>query len=96
MDFTSARAWIAAPTSAPIFEEPDSMYLLPEGEVPISLHEAAALVPGGADQSTLNRWHHQGLRGHKLECERVGFRLKTSREAVRRFLKRIASAMSAA
>lgn len=57
-------------------------------EQPISLAEAATLVPGGAHMATVSRWATVGFSGIKLETYTVGRRRFTSREAVTRFIDR--------
>ena len=43
----------------------------------------------GVSISTASRWCLNGVRGHRLECCRVGGRVITSREAFERWLRKI-------
>jgi hypothetical protein len=60
-----------------------------ETERLLSMTEAAKLLPGRPDVSTLWRWRTGGCRGHKLETILFGGRRYTSREAITRFLTAI-------
>ncbi len=56
----------------------------------IGIKEAAKLIPGHPDLSTIYRWFQTGVRGGiKLETALVGGRRFTSREAVQRFVDRL-------
>lgn len=64
------------------------------GEKPLSLAQAARVVPHADEDSppnpaTIYRWIRRGICGVHLESLRVGRRLYTSAEAVRRFLTRV-------
>ncbi len=67
-----------------------------ERETPISLADAAEAVPtvGGRKPSTSTvwRWCRFGIRGVRLEYIRVGRRMATSKEALSRFMNRVAEA----
>ena len=59
------------------------------GEALISLAQAASLLPGRPNVTTLHRWCTAGTRGLTLESYLVGARRYTSREAVERFLSEL-------
>lgn len=40
----------------------------------LSFREAAAILPGGVNLSTLHRWRQKGVRGHVLQTVMVGGR----------------------
>ena len=63
-----------------------------EGEHLIPLANACKLVPGcPVHWNTIRRWSRAGYRGVRLETVRVGLRLLTSEEAVRRFVASVSS-----
>lgn len=69
----------------------------PLTETPISLAEAASLVPrrrGGkrCNVATVYRWTAKGVRGVKLESYQCGGSRCTSREALQRFFARLTQA----
>jgi len=67
--------------------------VLPPGETPITLDEAAALVPGKPrSRQTLWRWCMAGIRGVRLEHLQVGRETCTSEEALKRFFARVTAA----
>lgn len=53
----------------------------------LSLTEAARLIPGRPNISTIWGWANRGVRGRRLETVRVGGRTFTAREAIERFLE---------
>ncbi|HEY4308843.1 MAG TPA: DUF1580 domain-containing protein [Pirellulales bacterium] len=68
---------------------------LPKGEVRITLSQAAQVVPNEPTATTLWNWQEYGLRGIRLEVERVGTRISTSEKAVKRFLKLVSDRVEA-
>lgn len=54
--------------------------------------EAAKLIPGRPNASTVWRWHRRGVRGIRLETCVVGGRRFTSRAAIQRFVERVTAA----
>lgn len=63
----------------------------------IELSDVPAMLPkasrkGGRHRCTVGRWVRQGVRGVKLETVPIGGRDVTSKQAVRRFLDRVAAA----
>ncbi len=73
----------------------------PLTETPISLAEAAAIVPrrrGGkrCNVATLYRWTAVGVRGERLESFQCGGTRCTSREALSRFFSKLTAAADAA
>lgn len=54
-------------------------------ETMLTLHEAAAIVPGRPSICTLWRWRVRGLKGRKLESIAIGGKIYTSVEALQRF-----------
>lgn len=72
-----------------------------EAEAVLSIPEAAALFAGRrpgkrVNVATVYRWARRGVRGVRLEAVAVGGMLKTSREAVLRFLERLNARRSGA
>jgi hypothetical protein len=63
--------------------------MLNENESRITLNEAARIAPGRPHMATVYRWCFEGCRGVRLEYERVGRRIYTSQEALRRFIERM-------
>lgn len=51
----------------------------------MTLHEAAALLPGRPSVATLWRWRTKGARGRRLESVALGGKVFTSAEAIQRF-----------
>lgn len=51
----------------------------------LTLAQAAKLLPGNPNPSTLWRWCRQGVGGVRLEYRRVGRQIITSRDALQRF-----------
>jgi len=60
----------------------------------VTLAEAVALFPMRTNVKALHRWRLKGTRGVKLECQPVGHRWYTSREAIQRFVTAQAAAPS--
>lgn len=58
---------------------------IPANERLLSLSEAAKALPHRPSVSTIWRWCRRGLRGSRLEYVRLGGRVFTSEEALRRF-----------
>ena len=58
-------------------------------ESPISLAEAAKLVPGRPHTTTIWRWCRRGHAGIRLDYIRCGRRIYTSREALQRFFSKV-------
>jgi hypothetical protein len=52
----------------------------------LTLREAAALLPGSPNRSTMHRWAHRGIRGVRLATILVGGRRYTTREAIEEFI----------
>ena len=67
-----------------------------EKEAPLSLSEAAKRVPKvngrRVHASTIYRWCRRGLKGVRLEYVRIGRRMATSAEALKRFFSALAEA----
>ena len=59
---------------------------LPEEEAPITLSQAAELCPVSVNVSTVWRWCVSGVGGVRLEHVRMGRRMLTSEDALRRFM----------
>ena len=55
-------------------------------EQPISITQAARLIPGRPNVSTIWRWIQNGVRGEKLGTVAVGGRRFTTAEAIARFI----------
>ncbi|MCC6673300.1 MAG: DUF1580 domain-containing protein [Planctomycetes bacterium] len=56
-------------------------------EEPLSLNDAGRML--GKHSATLWRWSLRGVRGVRLETFRVGRELRTTRQALLRFLARL-------
>ena len=65
-------------------------------EQKLSLTAATKHIPDHPHTSTLWRWARQGLMGVRLEYQRVGRRIYTSREALDRFFEAVTLADQAA
>lgn len=59
-------------------------------EEPITTDEAAMIAKCCTE--TVVKWIHRGHRGVKLEGGRIGAELRTSREAMQRFMARLSLA----
>ena len=62
----------------------------PEHELLVTFAEAGRRAHLGVTPATITRWALYGRAGVKLESVKVGQRRKTSVEALRRFLTRLA------
>ena len=62
----------------------------------LTLSAATKHIPDHPHTSTLWRWCRQGLMGVRLEYQRVGRRIYTSREALQRFFESVTEADRAA
>jgi hypothetical protein len=58
----------------------------------ISLTDAAKMLPGRPNLSTIWRWRNRGVRGVKLETVMCGGRRMTSLESLARFFQRVTAA----
>ena len=66
----------------------DPLSLLNEDVIPLSA--VPDEIPGKQiHPTTVWRWSNRGVRGIRLEVVKVGYEIRTSRQAVRRFLERI-------
>jgi hypothetical protein len=63
-------------------------------EKPLSLAEAARLLPKRPNPATLWRWRTRGVRGVKLETILIGGRRYVSRAALRQFIEAVTAAAS--
>jgi Protein of unknown function (DUF1580) len=64
------------------------------GEKPLTLAEAARLLPKRPNPATLWRWRTKGVRGVKLETLLIGGRRYVSRVALQQFIDAVTSAAS--
>ena len=65
---------------------------MPFIETKVTLTQAARLVPGRPNVSTLWRWCRRGLNGIRLEYVRFGRKIYTTSEALDRFAIALAAA----
>lgn len=63
-------------------------------ETLVPFAEALQLFPLRTNVKALHRWRIKGARGIKLECQPVGRRWCTSKEAIQRFVSAQAAATS--
>jgi hypothetical protein len=66
------------------------------GEKPLTLADAARLLPKRPNPATLWRWRTKGVRGVKLETVLIGGRRYVSRAALRQFIDAVTAAASQA
>jgi Protein of unknown function (DUF1580) len=52
----------------------------------LTLRQAAELLPGRPNRSTMSRWAHHGVRGVQLATILVGGRRYTTRDAIDQFI----------
>ncbi|MDZ4779591.1 MAG: DUF1580 domain-containing protein [Planctomycetia bacterium] len=57
-------------------------------ETPLSIAEAAAIIPGRPSLASVWRWVLKGVRGNQLESLMIAGRRFTSHEAIDRFIQR--------
>jgi hypothetical protein len=57
-----------------------------ERDKTLSLRQAAELLPGKPNRSTMHRWAHHGVRGVRLATILIGGRRYTTREAIEQFV----------
>jgi hypothetical protein len=57
----------------------------------LTLRQAAALLPGNPNRSTIHRWTHHGVRGVRLATILVGGRRFTTRDAIEEFISTLSS-----
>lgn len=65
-----------------------------EREQLMALGEAGRLLGWQPSPATLWRWRVKGVRNVRLDCIRIGGRWLTSREAILRFVKALASSQA--
>lgn len=53
----------------------------------LTVHEAAALLPGRPHVATIRRWLSRGARGIRLECVKIGGRTFVRQSALERFVE---------
>ncbi len=57
----------------------------------LTLRQAAAMLPGNPNRSTMHRWAHHGVRGVRLATILVGGRRYTTRDAIEKFITALSS-----
>lgn len=65
-------------------------------ETPLTIAEAAAIIPGSPSLASVWRWVLKGVRGNQLESLMIAERRFTTHEAIDRFIARSNVAPSAA
>lgn len=64
-------------------------------ETPLSIAEAAAIIPGSPSLASVWRWVLKGVRGNQLESLMIAGRRFTTHEAIDRFIARSNGAVEA-
>lgn len=59
-----------------------------QGETLITIQEARQAIPGSVSVDCIYAWIRRGTRHGRLEAVRIGGQIRTTREAVERFLAR--------
>lgn len=57
-------------------------------ETPLTIAEAAAIIPGSPSLASVWRWVLKGVRGNRLESLMIAGRRFTTHEAIDRFIAR--------